>query len=105
MLSGADTIALAIQYMQICGALLLLVNLLFVLRNSVQGLGYPMIPMVSGVLEMVLRIPAIILLLPRLGFRAIAWAEIAAWVGSLAINAATYIIVIRKRTRQKAGAA
>ena len=99
MLNEPETIGLAVQYMQICGALLFVVNFLFIFRNGIQGLGYPMIPMCSGFLEMVLRIPTIMLLLPRLGFRAIAWAEVAAWIGSLAINAITYTVVIHKKSR------
>lgn len=99
MLNEPETIGLAVQYMQICGALLFVVNFLFVFRNGVQGLGYPMIPMCSGILEMVLRIPPIMLLLPRLGFSAIAYAEVAAWIGSFAINAITYAVVIRKKMR------
>ena len=99
MLNEADTIELAAQYMRICGAMLIVVNFVFVFRNGVQGMGYPLIPMCSGILEMVLRIPVIALLLPWLGFRAVAWAEVAAWSGSLAINAITYAIVIRKKSR------
>ncbi|MCH5287701.1 MAG: MATE family efflux transporter [Christensenellaceae bacterium] len=102
MLNEAETMNLAVQYMRICGALLFLVNFLFVFRNGVQGLGYPVIPMCSGILEMVLRIPAIMILLPRIGFSAIAYAEIAAWIGSLTINAATYAVVIRRKSRQLA---
>ena len=100
MLNEAGTIDLAVTYMRICGALLWIVNLLFVFRNAVQGLGYPLIPMCSGILEMVLRLPAIMLLLPMLGFSAIAYAEVSAWIGSFAINAVTYFVVIRKRMRQ-----
>lgn len=96
MLSEEETISLAVEYLKICGAALILVNLLFVYRNSVQGMGYPLIPMLSGVTEMVLRIPAIILLLPEIGFKATAYAEAAAWIGALALNWIAYRIFIRK---------
>lgn len=96
MLSEEETISLAVEYLKICGATLILVNLLFVYRNSVQGMGYPLIPMLSGATEMVLRIPAIILLLPEIGFKATAYAEAAAWIGALALNWIAYRIFIRK---------
>lgn len=96
MLSEEETISLAVEYLKICGAALILVNLLFVYRNSVQGMGYLLIPMLSGVTEMVLRIPAIILLLPEIGFKATAYAEAAAWIGALALNWIAYRIFIRK---------
>lgn len=90
MLNEERTISLAVEYLRICGAELLLVNLLFVYRNSVQGMGHPLIPMLSGVVEMMLRIPAITILLPRIGFRGTAYAEGIAWVGALALNAGAY---------------
>ena len=96
MLSEEETISLAVEYLKICGAVLILVNLLFVYRNSVQGMGYPLIPMLSGITEMVLRIPAIILLMPEIGFKATAYAEAAAWIGVLTLNWIAYRIFIRK---------
>lgn len=90
MLNEERTISLAVEYLRICGVELLLVNLLFVYRNSVQGMGHPLIPMLSGVVEMMLRIPAITILLPRIGFRGTAYAEGIAWVGALALNAGAY---------------
>ncbi|MBQ8349768.1 MAG: MATE family efflux transporter [Ruminococcus sp.] len=92
MLSEEETISLAVEYLKICGAALILVNLLFVYRNSVQGMGYPLIPMLSGITEMVLRIPAIILLMPEIGFKATAYAEAAAWIGALTLNWIAYRI-------------
>lgn len=101
MLNEEETIDLAVQHMRICGALHFFVNFLFVFRNSVQGLGYPMIPMCSGIVEMILRIPTISMLLPRIGFRAIAYAEIAAWIGSLLLNSITYVYLIWKKTHAR----
>ena len=83
MLDERDTIALAAEYLRIY-------------RNAAQGMGYPFIPMLSGFAEMALRIPAIIFLLPHIGFRATAYAEIAAWIGALAMNFAAYSIHLRQ---------
>lgn len=87
MLNETETISLAVQYLRICGVGLILLNLLFVYRNAVQGMGHPFIPMLSGIAEMVLRIPAIIILLPVIGFQAAAYAEWIAWSGALLFNA------------------
>lgn len=84
------------EYLRICGAGLILLNILFIYRNAAQGMGYPFIPMLSGFAEMALRIPAIIFLLPHIGFRATAYAEIAAWIGALAMNFAAYSIHLRQ---------
>lgn len=86
MLNDPETISLTVSYLKICGVGLILPNLLFVYRNVVQGMGCPWIPMLSGIIEMVLRIPVIILLLPRIGFTATAYAELAAWTGAFLLN-------------------
>lgn len=86
MLNDSETISLAVSYLKICGVGLILLNLLFVYRNVVQGMGCPWIPMLSGIIEMILRIPVIILLLPKIGFVATAYAELAAWIGALLLN-------------------
>ena len=95
LLNGGETIALAAGYLRICGAALLLLNLLFVFRSCVQGMGYPLLPMCSGILEMALRIPVVALLLPRIGFQATACAEAVAWIGALALNLIAYIRCMR----------
>jgi Na+-driven multidrug efflux pump len=70
-----------------CGIMMIFVDVLFVVRNCVQGMGKPMLPMASGILEMFLRIFVISFLMSRLGFKATAYAEISAWIGALAVNA------------------
>jgi Na+-driven multidrug efflux pump len=70
-------------------------NVLFTVRSCVQGMGKPMLPMVSGIMEMVLRILVISVFIGRIGFKAAAYAEIAAWTGALLINIyALYITLI-----------
>lgn len=96
LLNEAETITLAVQYLRICGVMLFFVNFLFVFRNSVQGMGYPFILMCSGIMEMVLRIPVIMLFLSRIGFQATAYAEAIAWAGALAMNATVYFMRIKK---------
>lgn len=97
MLNEKEIISLSSEYLQICGVALILVNLLFVYRNVVQGMGYPFIPMLSGIMEMLIRIPAIIFLLPRIGFKATAYAEILAWIGALALNYIAYVVYSKNK--------
>lgn len=95
MLNDSETISLTAQYLKICGIGLILLNLLFIYRNAVQGMGHPIIPMLSGIAEMLLRIPMIIILLPRIGFPATAFAEWAAWIGALLLNAVGYRLFLK----------
>ena len=96
MLNERETITLAADFLCICGCTSLLMNLLFIFRNAVQGMGHPLVPMCSGIVEMVLRIPAIMVMVGSVGFRATAYAESIAWVGALALNALAYFFYIRK---------
>ncbi|MCR5178734.1 MAG: MATE family efflux transporter [Lachnospiraceae bacterium] len=87
LLSGADQIALVVKFLPRCGVMLICVDCLFVVRSAVQGMGKPMLPMISGILEMFLRIAVISIFIGRIGFTATAYAEIAAWIGALLVNA------------------
>jgi putative MATE family efflux protein len=87
LLSGAEQIDLVCLFLPRCGIAIIILNLLFVIRSLVQGMGKPMLPMISGILEMVLRIFVISVFLGRIGFKATAYAEISAWVGAFIINA------------------
>lgn len=87
LLSGKEQIDLVCIFLPTCGIMLIFLNFLFIVRAAVQGMGKPMLPMVSGIMEMVLRTAVISLLMSRIGFRATAFAEISAWIGALVINA------------------
>jgi hypothetical protein len=50
--------------------------------------------MVSGILEMVLRIFVISFFIGRIGFRAAAYAEIFAWTGALLLNIYAFYITL-----------
>ena len=101
MLNGEETISLAAMFLPVCGVMIFAVDLLFVFRNCVQGMGFPMVPMISGILEMVLRISVIVLLIGGLGFRATALAEVSAWTGALLMNMTAYFVYIRKFSPSK----
>lgn len=103
ILNGSEQIGYAAQFLPMCGVMILTVDMLFVIRNGVQGMGFQFIPMLSGIAEMFLRIGAIILLIDRLGFRATAAAEIAAWTGALLINTAAFIVIFARESAKYQG--
>ncbi|SFB94569.1 MATE family efflux transporter [Ruminococcus albus] len=96
ILSGEKQISYAAEFLPVCGVMILSVDMLFVIRNGVQGMGFPFVPMLSGIAEMVLRIGAIVLLIDSMGFKATAAAEIFAWVGALLINSAAFIVIFAR---------
>ncbi len=100
LLQGEEPIAHAAEFLPICGVMLFAVDLLFVYRNAVQGMGFPLVPMLSGILEMLLRIGAISLLIGQWGFRATAFAEICAWSGALLMNLITFHRILGRESRK-----
>ena len=96
ILNGSTQIGYAAQFLPICGVMIFSVDMLFVIRNGVQGMGFPFVPMLSGIAEMFLRIGAMYFLIDKYAFRATAVAEISAWVGALIINAAAFVVIFMR---------
>ncbi len=101
MLTGEEPIALAMQYLPICGFMLFAVDILFVFRSGCQAMGRPTIPMISGVVEMVMRIMVIVLFVSKIGFAATAWADAIAWVGALVLNFIAFEVILNRKIREK----
>jgi len=99
MLSGDRAVAFTADYLRILGYTLIGVSFIFIFRNAVQGMGCPSVPMISGILEMVLRMAAIFILMPRYDFTAAAFADAIAWAGALALNMAAYFVILRRRSK------
>ena len=100
LLNGDEQISHVVSFLPMCGSMMLMVDMLFVIRNAVQGMGFPFVPMLSGIAEMFLRIGAIVLFIDKMGFRATAVAEISAWTGALIINAAAFMYIFMRERRK-----
>ncbi|MBO4864025.1 MAG: MATE family efflux transporter [Eubacterium sp.] len=101
LINGDEPVRLACQYLPICGVSIIAVDCLFVIRSGVQGMGDPVLPMWSGVLEMVLRIAAISILMDHIGFRAAAIAEVCAWTGALIMNIYAFCRILIPKLKEK----
>lgn len=103
MLSGEKPIALIAEYLPICGAMLFLVNFLFIYRSAVQGMGKPVIPMISGIIEMCMRIAVIVLFIDNVGFKSTAYADVVAWIGAILLNFIAYNVLMNRYLRKSIG--
>ncbi len=101
MVNGDEPARIAKTYLPICGIFLFGVDYLFVFRNGCQGFGKPFIPMISGIVEMALRISVIALFIPVLGFSATAYAEASAWIGALLLNMFAFEYTLNKNLGNK----
>ena len=90
----------AMQYLTIASWFFLPLAMIFLYRNALQGLGEGLVPMLSGVIELVCRFVAIALLQKPLGYQGICLADPAAWVGAGIPLMITYIIWKSKKIRQ-----
>ncbi len=72
----------AMQYLRISGLFYPVLAVLFVLRNSLQGMGYSFLPMSAGIVELAARVFAVGVLIRAYGFTGVCLASPTAWVAA-----------------------
>lgn len=82
---------LAQTYFNINGSLYWILAILFILRYTLQGLGQSKIPTLAGMMELVMRSFAAIILTGLLGYTGAAAASPLAWAGSVAVLLYSYL--------------
>lgn len=75
-------------------------GLIFILRNSLQGLGYGFLPMTAGIFELVGRAAVAFLLVAPLGFQAVCLANPAAWVAADILLIPAMIVKLKELARK-----
>lgn len=91
-----QVITYAYHYLTVMGSFLPVLYCLHIYRSALQGMGNTIIPLASGVLELVMRISAALILPGFMGEYGIYMAEVAAWAG-----AAVLLYVFYKRNIKK----
>ncbi len=86
----------AYTYLLVMSVSLPALYILYVVRSALQGLGNTTIPLISGIVEFIMRVSAALLLPAWLGQRGIFCAEILAWIGADLVLIPGYILAIRK---------
>lgn len=92
----------AYPYLVITGAGMWIVGLLFLYRTSLQSLGDTVVPMISGGVELGMRVGTVLVLSRcfRLGFYAVCFAEVAAWTGAAVLLIAGFYVRLHRLDRQ-----
>lgn len=91
-----DVVALAAFMLLVNGATYSLLGVLFVLRGALQGLGQTMVPTVTGVVELVMRVGAAIVLGSLMGFAGVVFSNPLAWAGAVLLLVPAYIRAHRR---------
>lgn len=97
-------VSMAHEYLVVNGLFYFCLAVLFTTRGALQGLGKVMIPTVSGVLELVMRVSAAIVLAGSMGFSGIVWASPLAWAGAAVLLLPSWMIARRHLARDAAAA-
>jgi putative MATE family efflux protein len=91
-----EVINLSKQYLMINGCCYIMVGLLFVYRNALQGISRSVLALIAGVCELVMRALVAFVLVGTLGFTAVCIASPTAWLSATVWLMAVYFIVIKK---------
>jgi putative MATE family efflux protein len=83
-------------YTNISSSQYIILGLLLVYRNALQGLGHTFIPLMGGAAELVMRAFAALVLARFFGFVGVAWSHPLAWYGAFILLIIDYRRVIRK---------
>ncbi len=105
-LSGnAEEVSAALQvgyeFLFTMSVLLFILYILHVTRSTIQGMGNTFLPMISGVIEFVMRISCVMYLPSIVGYRGVFIAEPAAWLGADIVLITSYFYLIKKLEKQQ----
>lgn len=93
--ANEQVLAQAQQYLHLSVPFYFFLSQIFIYRNAVQGMGIAMIPMFSGIVELILRTSAAVYLTEYFGYSGICYASPIAWLGSSLFLFASYHYFIR----------
>ncbi len=89
-------VAMAAHFLLVNGALYTVLGVLFVLRGALQGLGHTLVPTATGVVELVMRVGAAIVLGAAYGFDGVVWGNPLAWLGAVVLLVPAYVRAHRR---------
>jgi putative MATE family efflux protein len=98
--TNIEAVELAQTYLVICGSCYVILAMLFIFRNSLQGLGNSLIPTIGGIMELLMRSFAAIALSVPFGFAGICWASPLAWLGAFVPIFIAFMLNVKRLTRR-----
>ncbi len=93
---GAQVMEIAYRYLRLMSMFLPILYLLWLTRSVIQGLGNTFIPMVSGIMEFVMRTGSALILPIFIGSNGILYAEVLAWIGADLVLIPYFIYTFKK---------
>lgn len=99
-----QTMSIAYFYLFVMSSALPVLYILHVVRSAIQGMGNTALPMMSGVVEFVMRTTTALCLPLAVGEIGIFFAEPAAWIGADVVLVTSYLIVAGRTLRENGNA-
>ena len=95
--SQTDVIAVSVQYFRAVFWCYPFLGSIFLYRNTLQGMGYGLVPMLGGIFELVARTVIVLLVAGRASFTGVCLADPAAWLAALIPLIPYYIYIMKKK--------
>ena len=89
-------VEVAYNFLRVMSIFLVVLYLLYVYRSALQGMGDTFTPMISGIVELFMRVSAVLIFPAVMGRSGVYYVEIVAWIGATVILMSTYYYRIRK---------
>lgn len=86
-----QVVDMAAQFLTVNGLMYSALGVLFVLRGALQGLGRTLVPTVTGVVELVMRVGAALVLGSAFGYAGVVWSNPLAWIGAMVLLIPAYL--------------
>lgn len=101
--SETDVIEVAVTYFHTVFWAYPFLGSIFLYRNTLQGMGYGLVPMLGGVFELVARTAIVMVVAGKTTFAGVCLADPAAWIAAL-IPLIPYYIYVMRKSKNKVGA-
>ncbi|MBQ3222346.1 MAG: MATE family efflux transporter [Clostridia bacterium] len=102
--SAAEVLDVAVAYLNVMAAGLFVLYYLYVYRSALQGMGDTFMPMLSGIVEFIMRLAVAFTIPAIIGANGVFLAEPAAWLGATVLLGSAYYYRVRKLERERQGA-
>jgi len=96
-----EVLAVAYRYLCIMSIFLSILYMLHIYRSTLQGLGDTVMPMVSGIVEFLMRVGSVLLLRGWLAGDSIFYAEVFAWAGAVGLLFVVYLYKMRRMEKDQ----
>ncbi len=97
----AEAVEMAHTFLKINGVFYVSLAWLFIARQSLQGLGNSMVPTLAGIMELIMRTFAAIILSSIFGFAGICFSNPLAWLGACLPLTIAILLTLRKLLRRR----